>query len=101
MKSGLFEGWISNGLALAMAIAIVPTIRKPDHSKSGCFCLDFKWFLPNVGHLSGFQMFGLPDSRSTLKAGTFATQPLFDYLKSRLVWKSDPHCFQMIPLFKY
>ena len=26
LKSGLFEGWISNGRALAMAIAIVPTI---------------------------------------------------------------------------
>ena len=26
-----------------MAIAIVPTIWKPDHSKSGQFCPDFKW----------------------------------------------------------
>ena len=50
-------GRCSNGWALAMAKAIVPTIQKPDHSKSGhvfpdfkCFfdkmaviCLDFKW----------------------------------------------------------
>ena len=28
-----------------MAIAIVPTIQKQDHSKSRCFCQDFKWFL--------------------------------------------------------
>ena len=42
LKSGLIEGWISNGpvsngRALVMAIAIVPTIGKPDHSKSGRF----------------------------------------------------------------
>ena len=30
---------ISNGWALAMAISLVPTIRKPGH-----FCQDFKWF---------------------------------------------------------
>ena len=34
----------SNGQALAMAIAIVPTILKLDHAKSGHFCPDFKWF---------------------------------------------------------
>ena len=47
LKSGLFEGQISNGRALAMAkaIAIVPSILKPDHSKSKHLCLDFKWFL--------------------------------------------------------
>ena len=45
LKSGLCEGWISNGQALAMAIALVPTIPKPDHSKSGHFYPDFKWFL--------------------------------------------------------
>ena len=28
---------------LNMSIAKVPTIQKPDHSKSGSFCLDFKW----------------------------------------------------------
>ena len=28
-----------------MAIAIVPTIQKLDHSKSGHFCPDFNWFL--------------------------------------------------------
>ena len=35
----------SNGRALAMALAIVPTIQRPDLSKSGCFYPDFKWFL--------------------------------------------------------
>ena len=29
----------------ATAIAMVPTIRKPDYSKSGHFCPDFKWVL--------------------------------------------------------
>ena len=54
----------SNGRALAIAIAIVPTIWKPDLSKSGLFCLDFKWLLtkwwPFVrisnGWASGFQI---------------------------------------------
>ena len=40
LKSGLFEGLISNGPALA----IVPTIQKPDHSKSKRFYPDFKCF---------------------------------------------------------
>ena len=31
--------------ALAMAITLVPTIKNPDHSKSGHFCLDFNWLL--------------------------------------------------------
>ena len=47
-----------------MAIAIVPTITKPDHLNSGRFCLDFKWFLTKLrpfvrisnGWASGFQM---------------------------------------------
>ena len=31
LKSGLIKGQFSNGRALAMAIALVPTIQKPDH----------------------------------------------------------------------
>ena len=41
----LFEGLISNGRALAMAIAIVPTIKKTAHLKSRHFCPYFKLFL--------------------------------------------------------
>ena len=37
-------------------------------------------------------MVGLPDFRSHSKSGPFATQPLFNHIKSRLVWISDPHC---------
>ena len=40
LKSRLVDGRTSNGQALATALttamAIVPTIQKPDHSKSGC-----------------------------------------------------------------
>ena len=57
LRCRLFEGWISNGRALATAIATVPTIKKPDHSKIWIFlyrfqtvfdkmvalCPDFKW----------------------------------------------------------
>ena len=37
-------------------------------------------------------MVGLPDFKSHSKSRPFATQPLFDHSKSRLVWVSDPHC---------
>ena len=37
LKSGLFGGQILNGQALAMAKAIVPTNKKPDHQNSKCF----------------------------------------------------------------
>ena len=78
---------LSNGLVLA--IAIVPTIRKPDHSKSGCFCPDFKWFLtkwrPFVrisnGWASGFQM--------PFKIRTICNLTSFWPFKIRI---SDPHC---------
>ena len=72
LKSGLFEGQISNGQAFAMAKAIVPTIQKPDN-------------------LSRFQMVGLPDSRSHSKSRPFETQPIFDDSKSRLVL-----CFRLV-----
>ena len=40
-------------------------------------------------------MIGLLDFRSNSKSGPFASQPLFDYSKSRLVWISDPHCISL------
>ena len=46
----------------------------------------------NGGHVSGFQLAGLPDHRSHFKSGPFETQPLFDHSKFRLVWISDPNC---------
>ena len=70
LKFRLFEGRISDGLALAMATAIVPIIPKPEHLKSGHFCPNFKWFLT--------------------KWRPFETQPLLDNSKSRLVQISDP-----------
>ena len=89
-----FEGQISNGQALAMAI--VPIIWKLDHSKSGCFCLDFKWFLtksrPFVwitnGWASGFQ---IPFEFQTICNPTF-----FDHSKSRLVRISDSRCTLLV-----
>ena len=35
-------------LTLTLVIALVPTIGKPDHSKFGRFCPDFKWFLTKL-----------------------------------------------------
>ena len=99
LKSRLFEGeisnglvfkwfWLSNGRALARPIVIVPTIRKLDHSKSGHFCPDFKWFLTKWGPVVCYQTVGLPDFRSHLKSGPFATQPLFDHIQASLDFRS-------------
>ena len=77
-KSGLFEGLISNGQALVIAIAIVPTIQKPDHPKSGCFWWDFKWFfLQNGGHLFWI-------SNGWASHSKFTAPPLFNSLKTDL-----------------
>ena len=61
-------------------------IQKPGHAKTELF------EIRNGAHLSGFQMVGLTDFRSRSKFTPFATQPLFDHLKFRLVWISDPQC---------
>ena len=85
----IFEGRISNGWALAMAIALVPTIWNRDifvrilrvFSKMAAICQDLKWFsfqisdtIWNLDHLqpnlfstiwnpylSGFQTLTVPD----------------------------------------
>ena len=44
-----FKLQFSNGRALAIAIAIVPTIQKLENLKSRCLCPDFKWFLTKWG----------------------------------------------------
>ena len=81
LKSGLFEGQISNGSVFKWS--------------------GFVWisndFWQNGGHLSGFKMVGLPDFSFHPKSGPFATQPLLDHSKSRLVRISDPHS-STIPL---
>ena len=77
--------WFSNGQALAMAI--VPTIRKMDHLKSGNFCPDFLHFWQNGGHLSKFKMV-----RSHSNSGPLTNQSLFDHSKFR--WISDPQCIE-------
>ena len=52
LKTGIFEGWISNGqvfkwsgFSYGYGYSYGPTIEKPDHLKSRRFCLNFKWFL--------------------------------------------------------
>ena len=76
LKSGLFENPIVNGLA----IAIVPTILKPKHSKSRHFFHILNGLRKNGRHLSGSQMIRLPDFRSHLKFGPFVNQHLFNHL---------------------
>ena len=87
--------FFSNGRALAMAIAIVPTIWNWTIQNLDFFvrisngfwqmaaiCLDLKWL--------GFRI-----SDPFSKSRPFATQPLLDHLKSWLDQISDPHCIVM------
>ena len=95
LKSGLFEGQISNGRVLALAIVIVPTMQKTDCWKSrqflsrflmvsdkmADFCPDFKW-----------SSSGISDPIS--KSSPFATQSLLDHSKSRsLLYLIKDACF--------
>ena len=52
----------SKGLAVALAIAMAPTIHKPAHLKSGHLVWISNGFWLNRGHLSGFQMVRLCSS---------------------------------------
>ena len=75
-----------------MGLAVVPTIEKLEHSKSGYFCLDFKWFMskwqPFVRILIGLaSKFQIPLEIQTICNLTFQ-----DRSKSRLVQISDPYC---------
>ena len=70
------------------------TIQNPD-----IFVRISNDFWQNRSHLFKFQMVGLPDFRFYLKSGSFATQPLFDYLKSRLAQILDPNCIVTSPSF--
>ena len=76
----------SNGWALAMAIAIVPTIPNPN-----IFVRISNGLWQNGSHLSGFHIVGLLELGSHLRSRPFSTQPLFDHSKSRLVQILDPH----------
>ena len=58
-------------------------------------------FWQNGGHfLSRYQIVWLPDFRSHLKSRLFATQPLFNHSKSRLVRISGPHCIFVLVNFR-
>ena len=87
LKVGFQMVQFSNCQALAVAIAIVPTIQKPDHSKSKHFCPDFKWFLtkwlPFVLISNGFG-FQISDPIQN------PDHSLLDHSKSRLGYVSDP-----------
>ena len=89
----------SNGRASAMAIAIVPTIRKPEPSKSRHFCTDFKWFLtkwrPFVWISNGWAFrFQMPFQIQTIcnptSFGPFEIQTRLDFrYQNFTLFKSD------------
>ena len=94
-KSRIFEGRVSNGpvfkwLGFSYGYSYNTNPLKTGPFKMQTFLSGFqkcltKWW---------FQMVGLPDFRSHSKCGPFATQPLFNHSKFRLVRISDPHCSQ-------
>ena len=83
LKSGLFEDWILDGLDFKWFW----TIQNPD-----VLAQISNGFWRNGNYSSKFQIVWLPNFRSHSKSRPFATQPLCDHLKSRLVRISDPHC---------
>ena len=72
---------------MALAIAMVPNIRKLNHYKSGGFCSDFKWFLTKWPSFVRISNGWDSEFQIHLKSEPFSDQPLFDHLKSGL----DPH----------
>ena len=99
-----FKVKFSNGRALAMFIAIVPTIWKPDHSKTGCFCPDFKWFLTkwrpfiqiSNGWASGFQIpFKIQTICNPTSFWPFKIQTSLDF-RSPLYMKNMGHCLLIL-----
>ena len=84
------EGRISNSQVFKWSDFSHGYSFSPNHSKTGHFWPDFKWFWTkwrtfvriSNGWASVFQI--------SSKSGPFATQPLFNHLKSRLVPISDP-----------
>ena len=85
----------SNGRAITMAIALVPTIWKLNIGNLDFFVRISNGFWQNGGYLSRFQMVGLPDFRSHSKFRPFVTQRLLDHSKSRLGWISDSHYIKL------
>ena len=92
LKVGFQMVQFSNGWALAMTMAIMPIIWKPDHWKSRLFGPDFKWFTTkwwkfvriSNGWASRFQI--------PFEIWTICNPTSFWPFKSRLVQISDPHC---------
>ena len=60
---------------------------KSKKSTNGDYYYNFKI----AAILVNYKMVGLQNIRCHSKLGPFANQPLFDHLKSRQVWISDPH----------
>ena len=92
LKSELFEGLISNGLRFNKWSGFC-YVYSSNHLKTWNFCLDIKQFWQNGGHLSAFQMVGLPDFRFHLKSRPSATQPLFDQNNNQLITYFLPVCY--------
>ena len=70
-----------------IAMAIVPTIRKTDHTESGHFCQGFKWFLTKWRPFAHIVNRWASRFQIPFKIWTICNQ-----WKSRLVQISDPHC---------
>ena len=85
LKTEWFEIW-TNGQILTIAMA--SNIQKLDHSKSGEFVWISNGFDKMAAICSDLKWLGILFS-NLQNLDHFATQPLFDHLKSTLVWFID------------
>ena len=82
-----------------MAKAIVPTIWKLDHSKSGHFCQDFKWLLTKMATICldfkwlGFRISNPIQNPDHLQP--FSFQP-FKIQTSQAIWLSNRHYLSLL-----
>ena len=82
-----------------VGIALVPTIWKLDHSKSGCFCSDIKWFLTKQLPFIRINMVGLRDFRSHSKSEPFKRMSKhsdFKWCLDKSFRISSPHCIGLV-----
>ena len=75
-----------------MAIAIVKPFENRTIQNPYVFVRFSIGFCQNGGHLSGFQMIGLPISDPIQNLDLFQPELFFGHSKSRPVRISDPHC---------
>ena len=100
LKSGLFEGQISNGPVFKWSSFGYGYSSSPNHLQTRPFKIrtllsGFQFFWQMVAICLGFKCLGIWILDPSQNPDRLQTQPLFDHLKS-IVQISDPHCIQKV-----